>query len=96
MLSGNSLKVDTKMKAYRLVHDPVVLLNLIYSKYGDIEEDLDLLYINQLIYDKSSRYNIHFKEFQFLNTEEEYLKRFYQQHESNFQWNILYKPLGSL
>ena len=82
MLSGNSLKVDTKMKAYRLVHDPVVLLNLIYSKYGDIEEDLDLLYINQLIYDKSSRYNIHFKEFQYSNMEEEFLKRFYQQHES--------------
>ena len=29
--------VNTKLKAYKLVHDPTVLLNLIYSKYGDIE-----------------------------------------------------------
>ena len=82
MISGNSLKVDTKMKAYKLVHDPAVLLNLIYSKYGDIEEDFDLLYINQLVYDKSSRYNILFKEFQFLNMDDEFLKRFYQRYES--------------
>ena len=77
----NSQKVNTKLKAYKLIHDPIILLNLIYSKYGDIEEDLDLLYINQLVYDKSSRYDILFKEFQYLHNDEEFLKRFYQKYE---------------
>ena len=74
--------VNTKLKAYKLIHDPTVLLNLIYSKYGDIEEDLELLYINQLVYDKSSRYNIYFKEYNFYFNEDEYLKRFYRKFES--------------
>ena len=82
MLEENIIEVNTKLKAYKLIHDPTVLLNLIYSKYGDIEEDLELLYINQLVYDKSSRYNIFFKEFQFYNSEDEYLKRFYKKYES--------------
>ena len=42
-------KVNTKLKAYKLIHDPVILLNLLFSKYGDIEEDYELLYINQLV-----------------------------------------------
>ena len=82
MSSQNILNVNTKLKAYKLIHDPVVLLNLIYSKYGDIEEDFDLLYINQLVYDKSSRYNILFKEFQYWHNDDEYLKRFYKRYES--------------
>ena len=82
MSSENLLDVNTKLKAYKLVHDPVILLNLIYSKYGDIEEDFDLLYINQLVYDKSSRYNIFFKEYQYMNNDEEFLKRYYQKYES--------------
>ena len=82
MLEENIIEVNTKLKAYKLIHDPTVLLNLIYSKYGDIEEDLELLYINQLVYDKSSRYNIFFKEFQIYNSEDEYLKRFYKKYES--------------
>ena len=82
MSSENLLDVNTKLKAYKLVHDPVILLNLIYSKYGDIEEDLDLLYINQLVYDKSSHYNIFFKEFQYMNNDEEFLKRYYKKFES--------------
>ena len=75
-------KVNTKLKAYKLIHDPVILLNLLFSKYGDIEEDYELLYINQLVYDKSSHYNIDFKEYQFLHSEEEFLKRFYHKRES--------------
>ena len=75
-------KVDTKMKAYNLIHDPTILLDLIYSKYGDIEEDFNLLYINQLVYDKSSHYNIYYKEYLFSNDPEEYLKRFYKRTET--------------
>ena len=82
MSSQNFIKVDTKLKAYKLIHDPVKLLNLIYSKYGDIEEDLNLLFINQLIYDKSSRYNILFKELDYLYNGNEFFKRYYQRHES--------------
>ena len=82
MFEENILEVNTKLKAYKLIHDPTVLLNLIYSKYGDIEEDFDLLYINQLVYDKSSRYNIYFKEYQFYYNDDEYLKRFYKKYDS--------------
>ena len=83
MVEENFSRVNTKLKAYKLIHDPTVLLNLIYSKYGDIEEDLELLYINQLVYDKSSRYNIFFKEYNYYFNEDEYLKRFYKKYESN-------------
>ena len=75
-------KVDTKLKAYNLIHDPTLLLDLIYSKYGDIEEDFNLLYINQLVYDKSSHFNIYYKEYLFYNDPEEYLKRFYKRNET--------------
>ena len=75
-------KVNTKLKAYKLIHDPVMLLNLLFSKYGDIEEDYELLNINQLIYDKSSHYNINFKEYQYMHSDEEFLKRFYHKRES--------------
>ena len=78
----NINKVNTKLKAYKLIHDPTVLLSLIYSKYGDIDEDFELLYINQLVYDKSSHYNIYFKEFNYFFNQDEFLKRFYQKYES--------------
>ena len=82
MSEENIEEVNTKLKAYKLVHDPTVLLSLIYSKYGDIEEDFELLYINQLVYDKSSRYNINFKEYNYYFNIDEYLKRFYKKYES--------------
>ena len=75
-------QINTKYEAWRLINDPTRLFILLYSKYGDIEEDLDLLYINQLVYDKSSHYNIFFKEFQYMNNDEEFLKRYYQKYES--------------
>ena len=74
-------KVDTKKKALKLIQDPVCLFELLYSKYGDIEEDYDVLMINQLIYDSSSRFNIYFKEYQFMENEDEYLKRWYRYDE---------------
>ena len=42
-------EVDTKKEAYNLVHDPTKLLSLLYSKYGDIEEDFNDLYTNQIL-----------------------------------------------
>ena len=32
-------EVNTKLIAYKLIHDPIKLLSLLYSKYNDIEED---------------------------------------------------------
>ena len=34
MSTKNLQRVNTKLKAYKLVHDPIILLNLIYSKYS--------------------------------------------------------------
>ena len=74
--------VDTSIKAYKLVYNPTVLLSLLYSKYGDIEEDFNFLYINQLLYNKSSHYKVIFKEFQIINNFDENLKRFYTKYET--------------
>ena len=71
-------KIDTKKEAYRLVHDPVKLLSLLYLKYGDIEEEYFLSFINKLVYNTPSSYNTLFKEIQLNLSKDEYLKRFYK------------------
>jgi len=75
-------KVDTKKEAFRLVHDPVKLLSLLYLKYGDIEEEYFLSFTNKLIYNTSSHFNILFKECQLNMSKDEYLKRFYKKRET--------------
>ena len=75
-------KVDTKKEAFRLVHDPVKLLSLLYLKYGDIEEEYFLSFTNKLIYNTSSHFNILFKECQLNINKDEYLKRFYKKRET--------------
>ncbi len=62
MKLNNQRKINTKKKALKLIYDPTSLFRLLYSKYGDIEEDYELFHINQLIYESSSHYNIIFKE----------------------------------
>ncbi len=74
--------INTKLEAYKLIHDPIHLLILLYSKYGDIEEDKQFLYINQLIFDKPTHYNLIFKEIKYLNFLKEFVKRFYYMKES--------------
>ena len=67
---------------HQLIHDPTRLLELLYSKYGDIEEDFDVLYINQILYRKKSHYSTLYREMLFKNEQdEEFLKRFYASHE---------------
>ena len=83
MSFNNKLKINTKKKALKLIYDPACLLKLLYSKYGDIEEDYILLIINQLVYDTSSHLNIIFKEYQFIQNYEEFLKRWYNKEESS-------------
>ena len=75
-------EVNTKLEAYKLIHDPARLLCLLYSKYGDIEEDYCLLYANQVVYNKFSHFNTVFKESQFSVLMGDFLKRFYKKNES--------------
>ena len=84
-MSSNSLslyQIDTKFEAFRLIHDPSRLFSLLYSKYGDIEEDYYLLYINQLIYNVPKKFNSNFKEIKYSDFTFEYLKRIYKRKES--------------
>lgn len=56
------------------------LLSLLYQKYG--EEDCNDLYLNQILYNKSSHYNILFKEYLISDFIDEFFKRFYLFDES--------------
>ena len=75
-------KIDTRKEAYKLIHDPTRLLCLLYSKYGDIDEDYFSLKSNQLIYNRPSHLNAIYKESQYLNSDDEYLKRYYHKYET--------------
>ena len=65
-----------------LIHDPTELLCLLYSKYGDINEDFNYLYLNQIFFNKLSHYCTAFKEQQYTSSSSEYLKREYHLDES--------------
>ena len=80
--SKNIENINTKLEAYKLIHDPTRLLSLLFSKYGDIEEDYYLLYTNQIFYNISSHFNSLYKENQYIYNLDEFLKRFYKKNES--------------
>ena len=80
--SFDEQQINTKYEAYRLIYDPTRLITLLYSKYGDIEEDLYFLYINQLIYNLPTKFNCFFKEIKYTNLTHDYLKRIYKTKES--------------
>ena len=73
---------NTKLEAYRLIHDPTRLKSLLFSKYGEIEDDFNFFYINQLIYNLPTKLNCHFKEIKYTNLIHDYLKRLYKKKES--------------
>ena len=73
--------INTSLEAHRLVKDPVKLLSLLYSKYGDIREDYYTSYINQILYKCSSHFNIQYKEIQYQDIIIEFLRRFYKKRE---------------
>ena len=74
-MSSFILNIDTKLEAYKLVYDPTRLLCLLYTKYGDIEEDYNNLIINQLLYNKFSHINSKFKDDIFDNDIREFFRR---------------------
>ena len=73
--------VDTKLEAYKLIYDPTRLLNLLYSKYGDIEDDYLISFINQLIFNIPTKYNRTYKESLYINNIQEFLRRYYRKYE---------------
>ena len=76
------MKINTKLEALKLIYDPCKLFSLLYSKYGNIDEDLFLYFSNQLLYNKNSHFNILFKEIQYENKYQENLKKFYKYSET--------------
>ena len=82
LLSSLIEQVNTKYEAYRLVHDPSRLLCLLFSKYGDIKEDLYILYANQVLYNLHSKFNCIYKEHIYSNITRDFLKRVYNCNES--------------
>ena len=82
--------VDTNLEAYKLVHDPTKLLYLLFTKYGDIEEEYIFLIINQLVENKFTHLNSIFKENIFHNDIREFLRRIYKKKETKDRIPKLY------
>lgn len=70
----------TKIAAFRLIHDPTRLFSLLFSKYGDIEEEIYLYYSNQLVYNEYTHFNTIFKENKYIS-DDEFIKRLYNINE---------------
>ena len=73
--------VNTKLEAYKLIHDPTKLLSLLYSKYGNIEDDYFMSYTNQLLFNIPSKFNRRYKELHYINNIQEFLHRYYRKRE---------------
>ena len=71
---------NTSIEAYKLVKDPVKLLSLLYSKYGDIKEEYQSSLINQIIYKCSTHLNTQYQEIRYDNFLE-FLRRYYKKKE---------------
>lgn len=66
----------------KLIHNPLSLFQLLSSKYSDITEEYESLYLDCIMYNKSSHYLSLFKEIPYMDFMDEYLKRYYQKTES--------------
>lgn len=66
----------------KLIHNPLSLFQLLSSKYSDITEEYESLYLDYIMYNKSSHYLSLFKEIPYMDFMDEYLKRYYQKTES--------------
>ena len=74
--------VDTKLEAFKLITDPTRLLSLIFSKYGEIQEDFYIEISNQLIFNNLTHFNIYFKEYNTFYDDTENIRRLYTNQES--------------
>ena len=64
----------TRKKALQLIQDPTILFHLLYLKYGDIQDDINYSYANQIIYNEYTHTNITYKEILY-NFPYEYLQK---------------------
>ena len=80
-MSSSLSEINTKLEAYKLIYDPAKLLSLLYSKYGDIEDDYNIMHIDQLIFNKTTHFNHLFKENINYNNWNEYMRRIYNKKE---------------
>ena len=69
---------NTKLQAFKLVHDPVQLFCLLFLKYGLTSEDFFISFINQIIFNDISHYTILYKEQIYNICLEEYIKKSYK------------------
>ena len=72
---------NTSIEAYKLVKDPVKLLSLLFSKYGDIKEEYQASLINQIMYKCSTHLNTQYQEIRYDNIFLEFLRRYYKKRE---------------
>ena len=77
--------VDTKLEALKLITDPSRLFALLFSKYGDIQDDYYIFISNQIIFNKHSHLNIFFKEQNTFSDETENINRFYKTNQSHLK-----------
>ena len=89
-MSSLNKKVNSNSEALRLIKDPTRLLYLLYTKYGDIDEDYNILITNQILYNKFTHINSIYKENIFQNNIKEFLRRFYKKKETKERIPKLY------
>ena len=73
--------VNTKLEAYKLIHDSTRLFSLLYSKYGEIEGDYFISFINQLMFNLPTKYNRIYKESIYTSNIQEFFRRYYRKKE---------------
>jgi hypothetical protein len=67
---------------FELVKNPMKINNLLANKYGDITDDYNSLFTDALIYSKNCHIFSLYKEYLIWDFSDEFLKRFYNVHES--------------
>ena len=67
---------------YKIIQNPFRLNNLLFNKYGDIEEDFNLLYLDAILFSKNCHFSIKYREYLIWDYVDEFLKRYYNKKES--------------
>lgn len=67
---------------YEIILNPFKLKTLLYNKYGDIEEDFNLLYLDAILYSKNCHFSVKYREYLIWDYVDEFLKRYYMKKES--------------
>lgn len=77
-----SLEEFKKSYIYEIILNPFKLNNLLFNKYGDIEEDFNLLYLDAILYSKNCHFAVKYREYLIWDYVDEFLKRYYTIKES--------------